>query len=431
MRVPSWFLPWSSSHVALVVGAVLTQGAGSLTATVALRSVAGSSYAADGAAQIAINNLRTGYGFAGNPNEAAFNNSVDGSGCFGQDGSGNPISTLTLDGFYPTTGSGPFFGRGRMRGSQGDRDAGLPCPDQQLQQAGLCDRDLGRTADHEDILKVHGGVYSNSSVIGPVTLDAGGLWASGACTQSVATPKNCNTGQTIADPNYASDLNGTIPAWRKPPTSCTSGVAEFEPGYYDNAATLTTATNLCSTAWFKPGTYYFDFHNDGCANVCPTTLFPTSGNTWSIYGGNVVGGTPIDANGNTLSRPSTNPPYPGSCRSPITDTNAVGVQFVFGGSSRLYIDQNSHVEICGSYHANRPPIELYGLKTGSTPAAANANGLLVTSLPNKGLFNGANANDLAPGGGAATWTTTNASAQSTTLTARGSHRGRRYPRDPC
>ena len=47
--------------VALVTGFVLTQGDGSLRATVALRDVAGASYAADGAAQVAINDLRTGY----------------------------------------------------------------------------------------------------------------------------------------------------------------------------------------------------------------------------------------------------------------------------------------------------------------------------------------------------------------------------------
>ena len=47
--------------VALVVGAVLTRGDGSLRATVALRQVAGTTYAADGAAQVAINDLRTGY----------------------------------------------------------------------------------------------------------------------------------------------------------------------------------------------------------------------------------------------------------------------------------------------------------------------------------------------------------------------------------
>ena len=47
--------------VALVTGFVLTQGDGSLRATVALRDVARASYAADGAAQVAINDLRTGY----------------------------------------------------------------------------------------------------------------------------------------------------------------------------------------------------------------------------------------------------------------------------------------------------------------------------------------------------------------------------------
>ena len=43
-----------------MIGVVLTRGDGSLRATVALRDVAGSSYAADAAAKVAINDLRTG-----------------------------------------------------------------------------------------------------------------------------------------------------------------------------------------------------------------------------------------------------------------------------------------------------------------------------------------------------------------------------------
>ena len=58
---------------------------------------------------------------------------------------------------------------------------------------------------------------------------------------------------------------------------------------------------------------------------------------------------------------------PGRCVSPIDDVNANGVQLIFGGDSRMEINANgqaSAVEICGSYHANRPPIAVYGQKTG-------------------------------------------------------------------
>ena len=94
--------------VALVTGFVLTQGDGSLRATVALRDVARASYAADGAAQVAINDLRTGYNVGnGEPNPWYYTNAV-GTGCFGYDGaagSTTPKDTLVLDSLIPKQGA--------------------------------------------------------------------------------------------------------------------------------------------------------------------------------------------------------------------------------------------------------------------------------------------------------------------------------------
>ena len=87
-----------------------------------------------------------------------------------------------------------------------------------------------------------------------------------------------------------------------------------------------------------------------------------SGNVWLIGGRKtLVAGT--------LTSDTT---VPGRCVSPIDDVNANGVQLIFGGDSRMQINANgqaSAVEICGSYHANRPPIAVYGQKTGSSPTA--------------------------------------------------------------
>src|SRR6478672_3453996 len=101
------------TSVALVVGAVLTRGDGSLRATVALRQVAGTTYAADGAAQVAINDLRAGYwdpaATVTKPSGWAFNNAT-GTGCFGYNGDGSTIDGLQLPGFYPaakSSGEGP------------------------------------------------------------------------------------------------------------------------------------------------------------------------------------------------------------------------------------------------------------------------------------------------------------------------------------
>ena len=68
------------------------------------------------------------------------------------------------------------------------------------------------------------------------------------------------------------------------------------------------------------------------------------------------------------TRDNSDNTVPGRCVSPIDDVNANGVQLIFGGDSRMNIlasGQATAVEICGSYHANRPPIAIYGQKTGS------------------------------------------------------------------
>src|SRR5690349_1964446 len=87
--------------VSLVVGAVLTQGDGSLRATVALREVAGATYAADGAAQVAINDLRTGYNLGdAEPADWVYTNTL-GTGCFGYNADGSTEDGLELKSFYP------------------------------------------------------------------------------------------------------------------------------------------------------------------------------------------------------------------------------------------------------------------------------------------------------------------------------------------
>jgi hypothetical protein len=119
---------------------------------------------------------------------------------------------------------------------------------------------------------------------------------------------------------------------------------------------------------------------------------------------------------------------PGSCQSPITNTSAVGVQFVFGNDSRLYLaggsSNGAHMELCGSYHSNRPPIELYGLKSGGSLSPTSSNGLVpsgsVTTTASAGTWANADAASLsAVGGNAATWTTMGNGTKTATLTVPG------------
>ena len=97
--------------VALVTGALLTQGGTNLRATVALEGVAGTSYAADTAAKVAVNDLRLGAKapgwvaptFPGLWSDWVYTDNADGAGCFGADGT-SPKDSLEMKNVYPKAG---------------------------------------------------------------------------------------------------------------------------------------------------------------------------------------------------------------------------------------------------------------------------------------------------------------------------------------
>lgn len=449
--------------VALVTGFVLTQGDTSLRATVTLRSVAGSTYAADGAAAVAINALRTGYS-PGDPNGAgpdedwAFNNSFDGTGCFGKDAGGNAVHTLDLPAFYPATGreSAPTSAAVECVAEDATGAQGSPVPINNANKPGNAILTLGTGGETGLYAKpqgnsigqfrVQGGIWSNSDIVADngSIVSSESIRARTGCTPRtamVAPTVDCGAGAS-PDPSYLSDpvLAGTgVPPLRRPPTSCGT-VVTFEPGYYDDANALTDLTNNngCrnSTFWFKPGTYYFDFHNgDGD----PQSLKDVQGvadnsnqTQWTVGVGTLLAGTPVNASGAVIAGPGANPQVPGACQSPINDVDTVGVQFVFGGASQLKFDGNAKGEICGSYHTNRPPIAFYGLRDGtasptvlSGPAALTASSVTVSPA---GTFSGADPAALAqPGGTEATWTRSSAGTQTATITMNGFAPGTAIP----
>ena len=417
--------------VALVTGVVLTRGDGSLRATVQLRDVARSSYAADAAAQVAINDLRTGYNTGNGEPASWYYTNVANTGCFGYNGAPpattTPIDSVVLNNLVPkTAGDTQSAMSARVVCTADDATGaqGSLVPISSQNKPGYAIVTLNGPLNSTGSLNVHGGIYTNGNINGVVNVDEGDVKAVGSCTQTTAPSKSCTgSNPLVPDPDiakpaaYAPDIT-LVPALQKPPTSCTSGVGVFDPGYYDSASAMTTATNLCAVSWFKPGTYYFDFHNDSCANVCPSNLYGTGGNTWRINGGTVIGGT----------RVGTTTAMPGSCVSPIDNVNAQGVQFVFGATSSLYVDNNSRVELCGTYHADRPPIVVYGLKTGSTPSATIDSGRLLTAVTAPGNFVGANVGNLSSANGnqvtsanLAVWSRDNTGnpSQSSSITATG------------
>jgi hypothetical protein len=112
---------------------------------------------------------------------------------------------------------------------------------------------------------------------------------------------------------------------------------------YNNAQTLSAAVNSCTTAQFASGKYYFDFNDEkhGGQNVWNITK--------TVVGGEYVGGT-----------------IPGTCKSAIFNDPIAGVQFVFGGTSRITVSDTAHVELCGPSSGGEPPLTLYQQPTGST-----------------------------------------------------------------
>lgn len=389
--------------VALVTGFVLTRGQGSLKATIALRNVAGTTYAADGAAQVALNALRTGYWDDTDDAPATvvppgwvFNNDP-GDGCFGKGKTGivSEDDDLELKGFYPaskSSGDGPTsafvvcepeVATGRQGTARHVTNANSP---------GDAIIMLGNNAgevglyNFNKVLSVRGGIRVNSTITanGEIEVNDANVSARGAsCTNitvSAGYTKSCGTGSGPSDPNYAADIS-TIPAYQPVPSCPASGpYIAFEPGYYDDATALETLSSSCNKIlWFKPGTYYFDFHNSSTNGdpLFESGIASSSNNEWTISNRKVIGGA-LAAGGT----PTAGTPIPGACQNPIDSASAQGVQFVFGGDSRIYFDSDSKAELCATYRSNVPPIVIYGNKSGSNPSLTTltgAAGALTTS----------------------------------------------------
>lgn len=149
------------------------------------------------------------------------------------------------------------------------------------------------------------------------------------------------------------------------PVACTAKtVFEFQPGVYRSAAALnalTDATAICSgSVWhFNPGRYFFNF----------TDL---TAHEWAVSSGFLVGGTANVTGALTVARvaalQTAKQPF---CKAPVVGsavgTNP-GVQFVFGGDSRIFVNKglagaNPDMQICASNSASGPPMAIYGLKS--------------------------------------------------------------------
>lgn len=365
------------TSVAVVTGAVLSHGSTSLRATSVLRGVASTSYAADAGAKVAINDLRLGSigpdwttpSFGGTWSDGSWNgwvftNYADGTGCFGANGSA-PRDSLVLDNIAPAAGDQtgatsvrvectPVDGTGILGGGSGvvlnSTDPFAQALSTTSSASPACANST-TTGCSGVYLKVLGGGGTNSVNIGGgvdsaggVTVENGAVTAEGyvhanqTCTGTILSDDvKCSPGSAMAPAAVADVLTAppsTVYTSTTPyPTPDASGTCEFTEGTYASGKALTDAVNSCTLAHFASGKYYFHFQDTNPAD-----------RVWSIAT-KVVGGVRTTSSANV----------PGACHSPINEDNGGnGVQFVFGGESRITFTKNAQVELCGPSGTGAP-----------------------------------------------------------------------------
>src|SRR5581483_8231474 len=318
------------TFVAIILAVTLSASGANLDATNQLATQRNQQYAADGAIQAAVNNIR------GNPalgadngqncdytTPAAFANSLQVQvSCTPFPGSGTgtasqnrppysflalPTAGSTLEGFFqiPTNGNGG-----------GTSDVNVFGP---VASNGI----VNETGNGSGQLLIAGNVTAHSCN-GDVNV-----------TNTTVYTKVCNSSATIADPGVANPtayalMSPSAPAMAQAP-ACLSGAAEFFPGTYN---AFPAAPGGCSTKpmWFQPGAYYFDFTGAGS-------------HAWDLSGKTIVGGTPKNWDPTSASTPAPPIGSTGSCRSEHDFPPNAGVQWVFGGDSRISVGSGL-LELC-------------------------------------------------------------------------------------
>jgi hypothetical protein len=349
--------------------AVISLSTTSIRTTVALRSQASSSYAADAAAQILIDQIRR-----------------DQFTCT------DPSATKDLPNFYPASGTAPGASAAVRctpdpNGGGGSGGANASPGSAILTLGTSSEPGLSVNSNQPNqSVKVHGGIFSNSTInLGNNKSDLENtatksyVYAMGNCTLNgskiISNPAAvCNYS---AQPQSAFDRRGKDPATVAnhgasfdpppapsggsvtPPACTNTQIYELQPGLYTNANQLNelTDTQKCTGSIFhlNPGRYYFNFSAPGTSHE------------WRISSGYLVGGTASSTL--DLKKP---PKVPGSCVAPGTAgaTTSSGIQLIFGGDSRMSYANDASLEFCASNSPSGPPIAIHGLKqaVGSVPA---------------------------------------------------------------
>ncbi len=230
----------------------------------------------------------------------------------------------------------------------------------------------------------------DSMEVGTLDLTGYAVQARGTCTgtYTVSAPsdKQCSTGQAYGDPAYPSQPLPSLTTLNPLPTCAASNaVLQFSPGFYTDPRELERPDwGGCRSnyLYFKPGVYYFDF---GWGFGSSASL-----RQWDVGANRViVGGEPKGWNPSTTgSVPGV--PGGGASAGCKTDRDGAtsGVQFVFGGESRLAVrGNNARMELCADPTpvGTTQQIAVYGQRTG-VEAAQTATSVAtgVTSTPAAG-----------------------------------------------
>jgi hypothetical protein len=161
------------------------------------------------------------------------------------------------------------------------------------------------------------------------------------------------------------------PAWSGAPSSyppvvptlpaCSTPLVTLSPGTYLSRQALQAVLDCTNTVvWFQPGTYYFDFRDGGTHELAVTNAV-------------VVGGTPSGWTPGTTAPGSVPVPTAANPTRSACDTNASGVDFVFGADSRLSVaTTNARLQLCAAETGSaRQHIVLRGLANQLGPYAVS------------------------------------------------------------
>lgn len=327
----------------LAIAAVLAFAATGFRTADAVQVAAGQQYAADAAVEGAINAIRgdTSIGKAGVS-----------SGCFS--------FTSQVNG---TAVSVECTGRAGSGGVTGGAGGGAIPPDAVLTLPADVTEGVVQTATSSVL--VSGNVSTNQARTAPAgsTLTVQGTLTCKTATGTgtvTATVINCPAAvaPTAVDPAYAATLVNA-PAQVAAPACPAGATATFLPGTYQSAAALTALmSGACAnkTFHFVPGDYYFEFTDAG------THQWRVNDATASVVGGSLTAAA-----------------FPDRC-----DLAQAGVQFIFGGDSRLSVT-NGTLELCPPLSAGQR-IAVYGVPT-TTTALIGTPTLAATTAANVGTSN--------------------------------------------